>query len=78
MKENIKIDGLSIREILPVELEDFHRLPLKAKFRVLHFVVALALVLAVENDSFWITGCLTFNLLYSAFEARRIYEDKKS
>lgn len=78
MKEKNKIDGLSIREILPGELEDFHQLPLKAKFRVLHFVVALALVMSIENDSFWITGCLTFNLLYSAFEARRIYEEMKS
>lgn len=78
MKEENTKEKLSIREIFPKELEDFNRLPLMVKFRMLHFIVALVLVMGIENESLGITGCLTFNLLYAAFEAKRTYEKMKS
>ena len=71
-EENIK-NGLSLREIFPKEMEDLLKLPPKEKFRMVHFVVALALILGAENHSIWITGCLTFNLLYAAYEAKKVY-----
>lgn len=78
MKEGNTEGGLSIHEILPRELDEFHKLPQKAKIKMLHFIVALVLVMGIENDSLWITGCLTFNLLYAAFEVRRIFDNMKS
>lgn len=51
MKEENTKDGLSIHEILPREVEDFLQLPLKAKIRMLHFMVALVLVLGLFNGA---------------------------